>query len=147
METQSPASFPSADDAQRLLDTAVAEERATRNPDLPWAFFMIQATSLAVICAAQMLPPSTARGVTLIGIVVIVAVGVRFVFYRPRYGVVLPDGAGAFPYTVAMIVTVGVPAGFAIALDQPWLWLIAAVCAAARTLNMGHQYRKATHRV
>lgn len=144
METHSPG-LPSADDARRLLGAAEAEAQATRNPPLPWIFFVIQAALLAGICAAQMLPPPAAKGVAIVGMLAVVGVGIRWVFYRPGYGVVLPDSTDAVPYLISMVIVVGIPAGLALGLDQPWIWLIAGVCAAATTLEMGRRYRKAVN--
>ncbi|WP_320064454.1 hypothetical protein [Micromonospora sp. RTGN7] len=145
METQFTGD-PSSAAARRMLDAAEAAEHATINPPLTWTYFVIQAVLLAVVCAAQMLPAAAARGVALVGIVAVVAVGIRWVFYRSGYGVVLPDGTGAYPYLIAMIITVGIPAGLALGFEQPWIWLVAAVCAAATTLDMGRRYRKMTNR-
>lgn len=52
------------------------------------------------------------------------------------------DGRAAFPYLVAMLVLVGLPAVLAVGFDVSWLWLVAAVLAAVTTMEMGRRYRK-----
>lgn len=138
---------PDRDDAARMLAAAREAEEGTKNPPLRWSFFIAQAALLAAICAAQLLPIGPARAITILGLIAVVAIGVRSVFARPGYGLVWPDGPGAFPYMVAMFVVVGVPALLAVALELPWLWLVAALCAAVATLEMGRRYRKAVGRV
>lgn len=145
MET-SDSITPNREEAHRLLSAAEEAEEQTRNPPLPWGFFIVQAALMAVICNAQMLPVSPSRVVTIIGFVALVGVGMRWVFMRPGYGVVWPDGPGAFPYMVAMLLLVGTPAVLALSLEMPWLWLVAGACAAATTLEMGRRYRKASGR-
>lgn len=83
------------------------------------------------------------RLVTILGLVAVVGIGMRAVFTRPGYGVVWPDGRAAFPYLVAMLILVGLPAALALGLEVPWLWLVAAALAAVTTLEMGRRYRKA----
>lgn len=134
------------DDARRMLDAAQQAEQQTKNPPLPWVFFILQAVLLAGICAAQLLPVNAARTVTIIGVLAIVAVGTRWVFYRPGYGAVMPDMPGAFPYLLAMLIAVGVPAILAMELGLVWMWLIAALLAALITLEMGRRYRRAVGR-
>lgn len=134
---------PDRDDAHRMLDAAQSAEEHTRNPPLPWAFFLLQAALLAVICSAQMLPSNPSRVVTIVGLVTVAGIGMRWVFMRPRYGIIWPDGQAGFPYLIAMFVLVGVPAVLAVGFELPWLWLVAGVFAAATTLEMGRRYRKA----
>lgn len=133
---------PAPDEARKMLDAAEDAEGGTRNPPLPWAFFIAQAMLLAVICSAQMLPVSLSRVVTIVGLVAVVGIGMRWVFTRPGYGVVWPDGRATFPYMVAMFVLVGLPAVLAVGLGMSWLWLVAGAFAAATTLEMGRRYRK-----
>lgn len=126
-----------------MLEAVRAAEDQTRNPPLPWAFFVLQAALLAAVCGAQTLPAGPARVVTIVGLVAIAGVGMRWVFARPGYGVVWPDGRAGFPYLVAMLVLAGVPAVLAVGFEMPRLWLVAGACAAATTLEMGRRYRKA----
>lgn len=126
-----------------MLDGARRAEAETRNPPLPWGFFLTQAVLLAVICSAQMLPLGPSRVVTILGVVAVVGVGMRSVFTRPGYGVVWPDGRAALPYMIAMMILVGVPAVLAVSLEVSWLWLVAGVLAGVTTLEMGRRYRKA----
>jgi hypothetical protein len=137
---------PDRDEARRLLDAAEEAEERTRNPPLPRAFFIAQAALLAAICCAQMLPVGPSRVVTIVGLIAVVGLGMRWVFTRPGYGAVWPDGRGAFPYMVAMLVLVGVPAVLAVGLAASWLWLVAGALAAATTLEMGRRYRRALSR-
>jgi hypothetical protein len=129
-----------------MLEEARRAEAETRNPPLPWWFFITQAVLLAVICSAQMLPLGPSRVVTILGLVAVVGVGMRMVFTRPGYGVVWPDGKATFPYMIAMMILVGVPAVLAVGLEVSWLWLVAGVLAGVTTLEMGRRYRKATGR-
>lgn len=146
METSEGAA-PHPDEARRLLHAASEAEEATRNPPLPWTFFIAQAALLAAICSAQMLPASASGVITIVGLVAVIGIGMRWVFTRPGYGVVWPDGQGAFPYMMAMVVLVGVPAVFAVGFAVTWLWPVAGVLAAATTLEMGRRYRKTVGRV
>lgn len=130
-----------------MLEAARRAETETQNPPLSWTFFVTQAVLLAVICSAQMLPLSLSRGATILGLVTVVAVGMRAVFTRPGYGVVWLDGRATFPYMIAMFTLVGVPAVLAIALEVSWLWLVAGVLAGVTTLEMGRRYRKVFGRV
>lgn len=130
-----------------MLDAANQEEQATRNPPLSWCFFIVQALALAAVFVAQVFSVPWWTGIATLGIVTVLAVGVRFVFYRPGYGFVAPDdGAGAFPYLLVLFVGVGVPAVLAIGLEVRWLWLIAGALAALATLELGRRYRKVTGR-
>jgi hypothetical protein len=129
-----------------MLEEARRAEAETQNPPLPWWFFITQAVLLAVICSAQMLPLGPSRVVTILGLVAVVGVGMRMVFTRPGYGVVWPDGKATFPYMIAMMILVGVPAVLAVGLEVSWLWLVAGVLAGVTTLEMGRRYRKATGR-
>lgn len=129
-----------------MLEEARRAEAETRNPPLPWWFFITQAVLLAVICSAQMLPLGPSRVVTILGLVAVVGVGMRMVFTRPGYGVVWPDGKATFPYMIAMMILVGVPAVLAVGLGVSWLWLVAGALAGVTTLEMGRRYRKATGR-
>ena len=142
METNEPVNHPSPNAARRMLDAANQEERATRNPPLSWWFFVVQAIALAVVCVAQVFPVPWSTGIAALGIVTVFAMGVRFVFYRPGYGFVAPDGEGAFPYMLVLLVGVGVPAILATGLEVRWLWLVAGALAALATLEMGRRYRK-----
>lgn len=126
-----------------MLDAARQAEAETHNPPLPWTFFIAQAALLTVICAAQTLPPNPSRVVTILGFVAVVGIGMRAVFTRPGYGVVWPDGRAAFPYLIAMLVLVGVPAVLAVGLEASWLWFVAGALAGVTTLEMGRRYRKA----
>ena len=135
--------MPDPDEAQQMLDAARQAEQQTHNPPLRWSFFITQALLLAVICSAQILPGTPSRLVTILGLVAVVAIGMRAVFARPGYGFSWPDGISLFPYMVAMFALVGIPAVLAIALEMSWLWLIAAALAAATTIEMGRRYRKA----
>ena len=137
---------PGRDEAKTLLDEALRAEADTRNPPLPWGFFITQAVLLAVICSAQVLPLGPSRVVTVLGLVAVVGVGMRMVFTRPGYGIVWPDGQATFPYMIAMLVLVGVPAVLAVGLEASWLWLVAGVLAGVTTLEMGRRYRKAPGR-
>lgn len=137
---------PNQDEARRMLDAAGNAEDRTRNPILPWAFFIAQAVLLAGICAAQLLPASPSRLVTIFGLIAVVAIGMRNVFARPGYGVVWPDGKGIFPYMVALFVLVGIPAVFAVGFGLSWLWLGAGFFAGAATLEMGRRYRSVVGR-
>lgn len=130
-----------------MLETARQAETETRNPPLPWVFFITQAVLLAVICSAQMLPLGPSRVVTILGLVAVVSVGMRAVFTRPGYGVVWPDGRAAFPYMIAMLILAGVPAVLAVGLEMSWLWPLAGALAGVTTLEMGRRYRKAFGRV
>ncbi|KAA9132950.1 hypothetical protein [Microbacterium caowuchunii] len=145
METGSDRS-PGRDEAQAMLEAARRAEAETRNPPLPWGFFITQAVLLAAICSAQLLPLGASRVVTILGLVAVVGVGMRMVFTRPGYGVVWPDGRAAFPYMIAMMILVGVPAALAVGLEVSWLWLVAAALAGVTTLEMGRRYRKAFRR-
>lgn len=129
-----------------MLDAANQEQQETRNPPLSRWFFMVQAVALAAVFAAQALPAPWSMGIAALGIVAILAVGVRFVFYRSGYGFVAPDGPGAFPFMLVLLVCAGVPAILAIGLEVRWLWLVAGALAAVATLEMGRRYRKATSR-
>jgi hypothetical protein len=80
--------------------------------------------------------------VTILGLVAVVGVGMRMVFTRPGYGVVWPDGRAVFPYMIAMMILVGVPAVLAVSLEVSWLWLVAGALAGVTTLEMGRRYRK-----
>ncbi|MDO5500535.1 MAG: hypothetical protein Q4F67_12740 [Propionibacteriaceae bacterium] len=146
METDKSVNHPSPDEARRMLDAADQEEQATRNPPLPWRFFIAQAVALAAIFAAQAFPVPWSTGIATLGIISILVVGVRFVYFRPGYGFVAPDGLGAFPYLLALFVGVGVPATLAIGLGVRWWWLAAGAMAAVVTLEMGRRYRKSTGR-
>lgn len=146
METDGPMT-PDHDEARRMLASAEHAEERTRNPTLPWAFFIAQAVLLAGICAAQILPASPSKVVTIFGLIVVVVIGMRNVFARPGYGVVWPDGNGIFPYMVAMFALVGIPAVFAVGSGFSWLWLIAGFFAGATTLEMGRRYRRIVGRV
>ena len=126
-----------------MLDTANREEQATKNPPLPRWFFIVQALALAVALMAQALPMPYSAGITALGIVTVIAVGVRSVYYRPGYGFVAPDGPSAFPYLITVLVGAGVPAVLAVSLETGWPWLVAGGLAAAATLDMGRRYRKA----
>lgn len=126
-----------------MLEAARQAETETRNPPLPWGFFITQAVLLAVICSAQMLPLGPSRVVTILGLVGVVGVGMRTVFTRPGYGVVWPDGRAAFPYMITMMILAGVPAVLAVGLEVSWLWLVAGALAGVTTLEMGRRYRKA----
>lgn len=137
---------PDHDEARRMLAAAGDAEEGTRNPTLPWAFFIAQAALLSGICAAQILPASPSRLVTIFGLIVVVVIGMRNVFARPGYGVVWPDGNGIFPYMVAMFVLVGIPAVFAVGFGLSWLWLVAGFFAGAATLEMGRRYRSVVGR-
>lgn len=130
-----------------MLAAAGEAEDGTRNPALPWGFFVAQAVLVAVICAAQMLPSGPSRLVTIIGLIAVVGIGMRRVFARPGYGVVWPDGRGLFPYMVALFILVGVPAVFAMGFGLPWLWLVAGLFAGVTTLEMGRRYRGVVGRV
>ncbi|GAA3942226.1 hypothetical protein GCM10022383_20100 [Microbacterium soli] len=129
-----------------MLDAANREEQETRNPPLPRWFFVVQALALAVALAGQALPLPWSAVVTALGIVTVVAVGVRQVFHRRGYGLVGLDGPGSFPYMISLLIGVGVLVILAISLELPWLWLIAGADAAVTTLEMGRRYRKATGR-
>lgn len=126
-----------------MLEDARRAEEETRNPPLPWWFFITQAVLLAAISSAQMLALGPSRVVTILGLVAVVGVGMRMVFTRPGYGVVWPDGQAVFPYMIAMMILVGVPAVLAVSLEISWLWIIAGVLAGVATLEMGRRYRKA----
>ena len=139
--------FPGRDEARAMLQVAEEAEDATRNPPLSWVFFIIQAVLVAVICCAQVLPGRASVVVSIVGFVVLVGVGMRWVFLRPGYGIVGLDGAGAFPFMMAAFVTVGIPAVFAIGFDLSWLWLVAGALAGAIVLEMGRRYRRAVGRV
>lgn len=130
-----------------MLEAARQAESQTRNPPLPWMFFVVQAVLFALVCCAQMFPLGPSRVVTVLGLVAVVGVGMRAVFTRPGYGVVWPDGRATFPYLVAMSILVGVPAVLAIGLEFSWLWLVGAALAAVATLEMGRRYRKVFGRV
>ena len=138
---------PGHNEARRMLAAAEGAEDGTRNPALPWTFFIAQAVLVAGVCAAQMLPASPSRAVTIVGLIAIVGVGMRKVFARPGYGVVWPDGRGVFPYMVALFVVVGIPAVLALGFDLPWLWLVAGFLAGATTLELGCRYRRVVGRV
>jgi hypothetical protein len=125
-----------------MLEEARRAEAETRNPPLPWWFFVTQAALLTAICSAQMLPLGPSRVVTILGLVAVVGVGMRMVFTRPGYGVVWPDGRAVFPYMIAMMILVGVPAVLAVSLEVSWLWLVAGALAGVTTLEMGRRYRK-----
>lgn len=142
METGNDRS-PSPGEAQAMLEAAQQAESETRNPPLSWWFFTTQASLLAVICSAQMLPARPSQVITILGLLAVLAVGMRFVFTRPGYGVVWPDGLAVFPYMAAMFLLVGTPAVLAVGLELSWLWLIAGVLAGMTTLEMGRRYRKA----
>lgn len=129
-----------------MLDAANQEEQATRNPPLSWWFFIVQAVALAAVFVAQVFPVPWSEGIATVGIVTILVVGVRFVFFRPGYGFVAPDGPGAFPYLIALLVGVGVPAVLAIGLEVWWLWLVAGGLAAVATLELGRRYRRTSGR-
>ncbi|MFT4395510.1 hypothetical protein ACLTEW_11310 [Gordonia lacunae] len=132
---------PGRDDARRLLDEAQGAEAATRNPPLPRRFFVAQAALLTAVCWAQPLPEGPSQAITVVGLIAVVAVGVRWVYARPGYGVVAPDVGASLPYVAAMGAFVGVPAVLAIGLEIPWLWFVAGVAAGATTLDMGRRYR------
>lgn len=129
-----------------MLDVANQEEETTRNPPLSWWFFIAQAVALAAVFGAQVFPVPWSVGIVALGFVSILVVGVRFVFFRPGYGFVAPDGPGAFPYAIALMVGVGVPAVFAIGLEVWWLWLVAGGLAAVVTLELGRRYRRTSGR-
>lgn len=129
-----------------MLDMARTEAQKTANPPLPWMFFIAMAILLAIICAAQVLGGSAALVVTILGMLLVAALGIRFVFYRPGYGVVWPDGLSVYPYLIAGFIVVGIPAVLAAGTGIRGLWLISAVGAAGATLIMGSRYRKAVSR-
>lgn len=143
METDDRKTPPSATDAATMLDIANEESQRTANPPLPWHFFVGMAMLLAAVCAAQMLEGSASLIVTILGPLLIVALGVRYVFYRPGYGVVWPHGPSVFPYLIAGFIAVGIPAVLAVGFALDWLWLVSAAGAASATLIMGGKYRKA----
>lgn len=130
-------------EAAAMLDMTEGESQRTANPPLPWRYFVAMAALLAAVCAAQVLEGSASLVITILGLLLIVALGVRYVFYRSGYGAVWPDGPSVFPYLVAGFITVGVPAVLAVGFAMDWLWLVAAVGAASATLVMGGKYRKA----
>jgi NAD/NADP transhydrogenase beta subunit len=146
METGSDPS-PSRDEAQAILESARQAETETRNPPLPRLFFITQAALLALIATAQMLPESPSRVITILGLVAVAGVGMRAVFARPGYGFIWPDGRATFPYMIAMLILVGVPAVAAVGLEVSWLWLVAGALAGLTTLEMGRRYRRAFRRV
>ncbi|WP_277246013.1 hypothetical protein [Micrococcus terreus] len=143
METGDRTNLPSAAEAAQILDMANEESQRTANPQLPWRFFVAMAVLLAGVCAAQVLVGSASLVMTILGLLLIVALGARYVFYRPGYGVVWPDGPSVFPFLMAGFMVVGVPAVLAIGFNLDWLWLVSAVGAASATLIMGGRYRKA----
>lgn len=127
-----------------MLQAADRAEQATRNPPLSWGFFVVQAVALAAVFGGQVFAAPLSTVIAGLGIVTVLVMGVRHVFHRPGYGFVAPDGPGAFPYLIALLVGVGVPAVLAIGFDVRWPWLVAGVLAAGVTLEMGRRYRKAT---
>ncbi|WP_353109851.1 hypothetical protein [Gordonia sp. (in: high G+C Gram-positive bacteria)] len=129
------------DDARRMIQWALESEKSTRNPPLPWVFFVVQATLLTVACWAQVLPHDIGKAVTVVCLVGVVGVGIRWVYARPGYGYVQPDARQSAPYVVAMCVLAGTPAALAIGFERPWLWLVAGALAGATTLDMGRRYR------
>lgn len=138
---------PDRHEARAMLHAAKEAEEQTRNPPLPWRFFIAQAVLVTVICWAQILPINPARVVTAVGFIAIAGVGMRWVFTRPGYGIVWPDGPAAFPFMMALLVSVGVPAVLAIGFGASLLWFIAGISGGATTLEMGRRYRRATARV
>jgi len=137
---------PSPDEARAMLESAREAEDETRNPPLPWVFFVTQAVLLTAISSAQMLPVGVSRVITILGLVAVVGVGMRAVFARPGYGFVWPDARATFPYMMAMMILVGVPAVIAVSLEVSWLWLVAGALAGLTTLDMGRRYRRASRR-
>jgi len=129
-----------------MLSAAEEAESRTRNPPLRWGFFIAQATLLALVCGAQMLPAGPSRAVTVVGLLAIVGIGMRWVFVRPGYGMVAPDMWGASGYLAVMLVGVGVPALLALEFGLSWMWLVAGAVAAGATLEMGRRYRRAVGR-
>lgn len=125
-----------------MLAAAQGEEAATRNPPLPASFFTIQACLIALICAAQALDSGVGRGLSALGVMGVFGMGLRFVFMRPGYGWVAPDGRDSFGFMLALLLLVAGPGIAAEALDVPALWLAAAVLGAAATVVMGRRYRK-----
>ncbi|AJT41121.1 hypothetical protein [Psychromicrobium lacuslunae] len=144
METNDPGKGVSPEEARELLNLAKGEESATKNPQLSWWFFIVQAVALAMIFIAQVFPAPFSSGVAILGILVALILGIRNVFYRRGYGVVGLDGDAAFPYLLIMLVLAGIPAVLAIGFEEWWLWLVAGVLAGLVTLEMGRRYRKAT---
>ncbi|QRY64227.1 hypothetical protein JVX90_08665 [Gordonia sp. PDNC005] len=132
---------PDRDDARRMMQWAAESERSTRNPPLPWAFFVLQATLLAAACWAQVLPRDIGRAATAVCLIGVVGVGIRWVYARSGYGFVRPDARQSGPYVLAMCVLAGTPAVLAVGLEQPWLWFVAGGLAALTTLDMGRRYR------
>ncbi len=124
-----------------MMQWAVESETSTRNPPLPWVFFIAQATLLAGACWAQVIPGDVGRALTAVCLLGVVGVGVRWVYSRSGYGIVRPDARQSAPYVLTMCVLVGVPAVLAIGLEQPWLWFVAGALAAATTIDMGRRYR------
>lgn len=143
METGDRTNPPSVAEAAKILDMASEESQRTANPPLPWRFFVAMAVLLATVCAAQALEGSASLIITILGLLFIVVLGVRHVFYRSGYGVVWPDGPSVFPYLAASFIVIGVPAVLAVGFAMNWLWLVSAVGAASATLVMGGKYRKA----
>lgn len=129
-----------------MLDLANKESQQTANPPLSWFFFVAQAGLLAVMCGAQVLDDSASRIITILGLILVVALGIRNVFYRPGYGVVWPDGPSAFPYMIAGFIVIGIPAILALGFETDWMWLVSAVAAAGVTLAMGSRYRRSVDR-
>ncbi|WP_157374591.1 hypothetical protein [Haematomicrobium sanguinis] len=132
--------------AKTMLEVARRAESETRNPQLPWTFFVTQAVLLAAVCVAQLLPGTAAILVTILGLISLMAVGAWSVFARKGYGFVWPDGYAAFPFILAMLILVGIPAIVAIGLHVQWLWLVAGAFALMATLEMGRRYRRSLNR-
>ena len=141
MET-SGVSNPGRDDARKMLSESLQAEISTRNPPLPWSYFIAQAALLTAVCCAQAFPGGPSRVLTAVGLIAVVAIGVRYVYARPGYGLVMPDVRRSTPYVAAMCAFAGLPALLAIGLEIPWLWLVAGVIAGATTLEMGRRYRR-----
>ncbi len=125
-----------------MLSESLQAEISTRNPPLPWSYFIAQAALLTAVCCAQAFPGGPSRVLTAAGLIAVVAIGVRYVYARPGYGLVMPDVRRSTPYVAAMCAFAGLPALLAIGLEIPWLWLVAGVIAGATTLEMGRRYRR-----
>ena len=125
-----------------MLQQLAEDQTAVRYPPMPRWFYPVQAGLLAGLCLAQLLPSPAAAVASVLTVVPMVLLGLRYWLDRAGVSGVSVSVRDMLPFLAGTSGTILLAMILSETTGAWWVWIVAAIVVAGVVLRTGSTYRR-----